>query len=399
MQMTEADDTPYLYRQWSAISLVAGALERRVWTIVGRQGGLPRRTYPNLYVLLIGAPGVGKFIVNTVRELWRNTKEPGSQKLAFHVGDSNMTKASMLDGYIKCIRSFLPPNGSPYEYNSMLIAAEEFGVFLPSNDTSFIAMLNDIYNAPDFYSETRRHGPAKEVHIDNPILNILGGAQPVWMKTIFPEEAWGMGLFSRIIMVYATSGEPIDPFGEGFDRPIVRQQLVNELNRLSILYGELKWSEAARRTMTVWHVAGGPPAPTHSKLEHYCRRRTQHAIKLALVSAVSRTGKCGLIEEIDVVRAIAWLTEAEKLMPDIFRAMIGQSDHDVIEELYRYMVNMYATNKRQPIHERFLVMFLSRRVPSDKVFKIIEAAERSGMITRIGGTETYRPNERKDFVE
>lgn len=399
LSMTAGDDTPDLYRKWSAISLVAGALERRVWTRSGSRGGNIRQTFPNLYVFLVGAPGVGKNIIDDIRDLWRNTLEPGTSKPAFHVAYNNMTKASMLDSLAESTRSFLPPTGAPYEYHSLLIAAEEFGVFLPSYDISFIAMLNELYNAPAIYAESRRHGPARDISVELPILNILGGVQPVWMNSVFPQEAWGMGLLSRVIMIYATSGEPADPFAEGTYRPTDRARLIESLRRLSQLYGEVPWEQEAQERVRDWHMKGGPPAPTHSKLEHYCRRRTLHVIKLSIISSISRLGLVGSISTEDVERAIGWLIEAEQLMPDIFRSMVGQSDHEIIEELYHHLVNLYSMSKRAPIAERFLVMFLVQRVPSDKISKILEMAERANMLARIAGTDTYIPKNRNEFAE
>lgn len=305
----------------------------------------------------------------------------------------------MVDSLAESTRSFLIPKGPPYEYNSLLIAAEEFGVFLPQYDLNFIAVLNEIYNAPEVYSEKRRHGPAREVTAINPLINILGGLQPVWLNSVFPSESWGMGLFSRVIMVYSTSSEPTDPFAEGSNRPGEKKMISLALGKLSVLYGEMGWSVDAKMHLRDWHLAGGPPAPTHSKLEHYNRRRTQHVIKLSMISSVSRTLQVGLIEKVDVVRAIEWLTEVEALMPDVFRSMIGQSDFEVIEELYSHLVNLYTMAKRSPVAERHLAMFLMRRVPSEKVPKILEAAERANMIARVGGTDTYIPRNKTEFVE
>lgn len=399
MALTEADDTPYLFRKWSAIALVGGALERRVWTNVGARGGEARQSYPNMYIFLVGAPGVGKYVVNVIRDFWRNTIEPGTNKAAFRVADSNMTKASMIDSLSDAAKSYLPPSGPPYEYNSLLVAAEEFGVFLPQYDMNFIAVLNEIYNAPPVYSEKRRYGPSRDVSIGNPLLNILGGLQPVWMNSTFPPEAFGMGLFSRVIMVYSDSNGLSDPFAEGLHRPIERRLLMNDLGKLSQLYGEMKWDREAANRLREWHLNGGPPTPTHSRLEHYCRRRTHHVIKLAIISSVSRTATIGKIERMDVDRSIEWLVEAERFMPDIFRAMIGQSDVEVIEELYAHLVSLYGMSRKAPINERHLFTFLLRRVPSEKISKILEAAERANMIARVGGTDSYIPRERKEFTE
>jgi hypothetical protein len=397
MQLTAGDDTPDLYRQWSAIALVAGAMERRVWTRVGNRGGQPRLAFPNLYTLLIGPPGVGKFIVEDIRDIWSSVNEPSSSKPAFKVAPSNLTKASLIDRLAKSTQTRLPPEGPPVEYNSLLVAAEELGIFLPAYDLEFIGVLNGVYNNPTVYSEERRHGPSREVSIPFPQLNILGGVQPGWLASVFPEEAWGMGLTSRMIMIYSSEGHKHDLFTEGKDHSISRARIISRLSTISQLYGELEWTKEARDRLVTWHMADGPPTPQHSKLEHYCRRRTLHAIKLSVTSSISRTCRVGAIELIDVNRAIEWLLEAELHIPDVFRAMVGRSDHQIIEELYYYLLSLYKSAGNSPIHESRLFSFLSQRAPSDKVQKLLEIAERSNVLVRMAGTDTYRPQPRHEF--
>ncbi len=397
MNLTASDDTPDLFRQWSAIALVAGALERRVWTSVGHRGGQPRLAFPNLYTLLIAPPGVGKYIVEDIRDLWAAVNEPDSNRGAFKVAPSNLTKASMIDRLAKSTQTRLPPNGPPVEYNSLLVAAEELGIFLPAYDLEFIGVLNGVYNNPTVYSEERRHGPSREVVIPYPQLNILGGVQPGWLASVFPDEAWGMGLTSRMIMIYSSEGHKRNLFEEGEDHPVTRARIIARLSTLSQLYGEVQWTEEARQRIVSWHLADGPPTPQHSKLEHYCRRRSLHAIKLAVTSSVSRTGRVGTIDLLDINRAIEWLLAAEVHIPDVFRAMIGKSDHQVIEELYYYLLSLWRTAGQSPIHESRLFSFLSQRVPSDKVHKLLEVAERSNVIARMAGTDTYIPRPKHEF--
>ena len=170
---TEDSITTPMFRLWSAITAVSGACERRVWGKVGAMS-----TYPNLYVMLVANPGVGKYVINTVRELWYEAKSPLSGKSAFCVAPDNMTKASMIDKLAKAQQIFYPPSGAPYQYHSLLIAAEEFSVFMPAWDNEFIGVLNSIYNNPSVpYSEERRHGPAREVTIPHPNMSILAGVR------------------------------------------------------------------------------------------------------------------------------------------------------------------------------------------------------------------------------
>lgn len=396
MELTDGDETPDLFRRWSAICLVAGALERRVWTRVGSKGGLPRWTYPNLYVWLVGPPGVGKSIIGDIRDMWFQAIEPGTNKPAFKVAPNNMTKASLIDRLSKSTQSWLSLSGPPIEYNSLLVAAEEFGVFLPSYDMEFIGVLNDIYNNPELFSEERRHGPVREVSIPHPQLNILGGVQPAWLAQVFPEHAWATGFSSRTIMVYASSKPKVDLYGNGEDRSTSRQKIISNLSGLRHLYGYLPWNPDTYSKLNSWNMANGPPTPTHSRLEDYNTRRTQHVSKIATISSISRTNTITTIEDIDLERAITWLTEAEKFMPDAFRAMKGKSDIVIINDLYDYITELYRRNKQKPVPDNAIYDYLANYVPSDKVKQLIEIAERSNYIVRMAGTDTYRPAARHE---
>lgn len=390
MALTEGALSPDLFRRWSAISLVAGALERRVWLKMG-----PRQTFPNLYVLLVAPPGVGKYVIEIARDMWTSTLEPGTKVPAFKVAPDSMSKASLMDTLSKAKQIALQTN-PPLTYHSLLVAAEEFAVLLPGYDLEYIGSLNSIYNNKPLHEESRRTGSVRELKIEFPQLNILGGAQPGWLASVFPEEAWSTGLASRLIMVYSPDVPLKDLFDDPGEPVQARVSVLNKLAHMSQMYGQMKWSVEAADCVGKWHLAGGPPAPTHSKLAHYIRRRTSlHMPKLALISAVARTGKM-VIELIDVKRAIAWLTEAETLMPDIFRAMVGKSDTQVIEELHFFLTSAYIRAKSTPVHERALFSFLSQRVPSDKVEKLVQIAERANIIQRLAGTDTYKPMPRHE---
>ena len=67
--MEYTNDTPStpIFRLWSGISALAGAIERRAFLIISG-----KRAYPNLYVLLVGHPGSGKSMaIGETEELWR----------------------------------------------------------------------------------------------------------------------------------------------------------------------------------------------------------------------------------------------------------------------------------------------------------------------------------------
>ncbi len=247
MELTEGAISPVIYRKWCGISLIAGACERRVWAQVGRM-----TTFPNLFILLVGPPGTGKYIIEEVRQLWRDAKEPGSKIRAFHVAPNSMTKASLVDTLNRSKTSKLGPEGPPLTYHSLLIAAEEFQVLLPDYDKEYIGTLNYIYNNPPSHEEVRRTGTVKELNIENPQLNIIGGAQPSYFVSTFPEEAWTTGFARRILMIYAAEPPVVSLYHDWDEDTALRGRILAKLGRISALFGQCQWHPAGFERLNSW---------------------------------------------------------------------------------------------------------------------------------------------------
>lgn len=390
MDYTEGIPSPEVFRQWTAIATAAAALERRVWVETAR-----KTTYPNMFVLLVGPPASGKTVsIDYAKDLIREIKK-------FHIAPSSVTSASLIDAIGEADRKIM--NGSQLvEYKSLIVQASEFGVLVPSHDLEFMAQLNDIYDCPRVFSQKRRHqhgGKTRE--IINPQVNILAGAQPGFLSSLLPEEAWHMGFTSRLVMIYASSAPPVEMFPDssaeqdaasyGKAKALIRGLLV-----MSSFHGKFEWATDAMLALGQWAREGCPPVPESPKLQHYNGRRGLHTIKLCMIATAMRLSmqseddRALLITLADVDRARGWLLHAEQLMPDIFRDMIMKSDGQVLDELHYAMWKVFAKDKK-PIHEQRIVEFLGTKLPSEKVFRVLELAERAGIISRITGDKFYTP--------
>jgi hypothetical protein len=103
-----------------------------------------------------------------------------------------------------------------------------------------------------------------------------------------------------------------------------------------------------------------------------------------MISSASRCCDLEIAQE-DVERARSWLLEAEKFMPDIFASMKQKSDSQVLLDLHFFMYQLWASvarEERKPVMEDKIYEFLSERVPSSQIGKIIEVAEKTGMMKR-----------------
>jgi hypothetical protein len=388
MVLTEHALSPEIFRLWSGIAAISGALERRVWA---RAGDV--QIFPNQFIWLVGPPAIGKYIIEDVNSLWREVVNPTTKTPILKVGPSNMTKASLMDELSASYATQIMPKGPPLEYSSLQLGTEEVGVFLPEFDMEFIGVMNKIWNNPPEHSETRRTGKVLKLSSPFPQINWLAGVQPGWMGMKLPMEVWTTGLARRLIMIYSAEEIEKDLFISTPDITSKRAKVLKKLKQYTDLTGEFQFNQEAIAKIRDWWKTKCSPQVDHPRLDGYNRTRKHHQLKLALVSAVARGSKY-TIELPDVERSLDWLFEAEARMPDIFRAMKGNSDEQVMDELHIFAIARERMKPGKSIPSPLLWDFLRSRVPSDRIEKIIFACERAGMIERIAGTEEYKAKPR-----
>ena len=374
VENTDGIPSPALFRKWSAIATIGGALERRVWTQTSMSA-----MYANMFILLVAPPGVGKTqAVRPAVDLWQKTR-------MLKVAPDDVTKASLLDHMAEAHQAKVYSATEYIEYHSLLIGADEFGVLVPAHDLSFMSTMNALYDNRDVYKESRR-GREGDLLLTNPQVTLLAGTQPDFLASMLPPEAWGMGFMSRMIMVYAGSSPKPKLFGKRLKVELT--ELTLDLKIISDLHGEMDWTEAAQTRIVTWYEGGMLPVPGHSKLKHYLPRRILNVIKLSMISSVSR-GNDLIIDEVDVSRAIDWLVEVEAIMPDIFKDMSGASDSQIIQDMHYYVYEIH-TREKKPIHRSRVEMFLQARTPAYNVEHIIKLCVRAKILLE-AGVDQYNP--------
>ena len=393
---TSNRQSPDIFRLWGGIALLAAALERRIWLRTGDW-----ITFPNLYTLFVGPSGVGKNVIDSIREILRAVNEPNTKIKAFKVAPDNMTKASMIDALVRARSTKLTPKGQTITYHALTITSEEFSVFMSKYDMDFVGVLNRLYNNPAEHEEERRFG-IKEARAEFPMLNILGGIQPAFLA-VLPDETWTTGLGRRFIMLYSSEVKNLDPFIEGEGSPEMHRVILAGLSRASTLFGELRWDPKSSHQFREWALGGETPRPTHSRLAGYVTNRRQNMMKLMTISAISRHilrggGPMTLpqVSGIDFERAMRWLIEAEGVMPDIFRAMVGKNDWQLVEETWLFLIKAYEHNKRAPVHHSLINQFIAERTTSEKVgqvFNLMEKTNAMHCVDDIKGLWMPRPKE------
>lgn len=373
--------SPAIFTKWAGIFTVSAALERRVWINTNKG-----RNFAGMFAFLVGPPGAGKTLAMKLsREFLASLDK-------FHLAPSSVTKASMVDALGEAVRQIIRPKETPsiVNFNSVTVSSNELGTFLTAYESDFMSFLTDLWDA-DNYSETRRSSKLN-IKIDNPQINMMAATTPAWLTGFLPEGAWDMGFLSRVMLVYSGADEPGDLFAENNYDQALKKDLLHDIKQIFELYGKMEFTEEAAQLITAWHKAKGPPIPDHPKLAHYNTRRTQHLLKLCMVSSVS-TGNDLLITIDNYVEALEWLTEMEETIPDIFKSMKTAGDSKTIEEAYYYVYKSFIKDKKL-VSEHRLLAFLSERTPAHNVERIAGLMVKGGLLVKefmTTGLSGYRP--------
>lgn len=385
VQHTDSTTSPKLFRKWAAIAALSGALERKVWV-----RSLGAKLFPNMYVILVAPPGVGKTEATwRVDELWRSTDE-------LKVAPSSVTKASLIDALNAATRKIMTDNPEmPVEnFNSLLLCANELGVLIPSYEGEFMNTLTDLWDCKG-YSEKRR-STKLEIEIPRPQLTMLAGCTPSYLQEVLPAGAWDQGFMSRTMLIYSGDRQLRSLFAETEAVEAEWEGLKDGLARIARLQGEIRFKPEAAALMDHFHLSGGESPPDDPKLHSYTVRRTVHLLKLCMVCSVSRSDDLVVTVE-DFQRAKAFLLEAESHMPDIFKSMTQGGTARVIEDAWHYVFKLYS-RREEAVHEYKIVQFLQERVPAHQVEVTLELMIKSKILEMSAITKqgkTYKPRGRK----
>lgn len=372
VELGQNTSSPEIFRKWAAISAVAGVLERKVF--VRTMGSA---LYPNMYIILVAPPGVGKTEMTwRVRDMW--------QKLdTHHIASTSVTKASLIDELDSAVRRVIDSKNklSPVtNFNSLLLCVNELGVLLPAYENEFMNTLTDLWDCKS-YSE-RRRSKNIEIKITAPQLHMLAACTPSYLMSTLPEGAWDQGFLSRTLLIYSGVAEKTSLFAEKHIDKGLEKRAQKRLTELSVLTGKMAFTEDAAGLIDAFHMDRAPiPKPDHPKLLSYNIRRTVHLLKLMMVASVSRTSSM-VIEEEDFTRALGWLLEAETFMPDIFKAMTQGGAGDVMRDAWHFVFKAYA-KEQKPILKARLIQFLQERVPVHSIEPTIDMMIKGNLLSEI----------------
>jgi hypothetical protein len=327
---------------WVALSVIAGALERKVWISMGHFV-----VYPNLYTLIVGESGVVRkststgIGINLLRELDD-----------FKFMSERVTDRSLID-QMRSAKVTFQHEGTDTVQSAVFCYASELIVFMREISGSISELLTTFWDCNKVFSyQTKADG---EIIIPSPCLNMLGASTPTWLRRAIPGDEMEGGLASRILFVHEENHSQkfiAWPKKENNEASEMRRKLIDDLKQIHSLVGEFAFTRAAHDFYEDWYkdYMTSPPRFTDPRFKGYHGRKSIYVLKIAMLLSISESNS--LVGEIDhISRAIELLEDLEEPMLRAFGS-VGEN------RLASGMERVIAKLKEGPMHQSQVIQFL-----------------------------------------
>src|SRR5258706_1089841 len=176
LEYSEETEPPKSYHIFCGLSVIAGALQRKVYLPMGFE-----TIYPNLYIILVGPSGkTRKGVALGI------AKEILSQVPGVNIApESSSGRESTVLAMKRSLSNFEDPSDGKIKLHCSLTAfSEELSVFLGQGDIKYLANLTDWYDSKDMWTyETIGRGIDS---LQGLCFNLAGGTAPDWIQSMLP---------------------------------------------------------------------------------------------------------------------------------------------------------------------------------------------------------------------
>lgn len=322
---TEDTEPPPHYHVWTGIYVITSALQRKVWLQFGR-----RRLFPNLYIVLVSAPGrcrKGAAISLGVDLL---KKVPG-----ITVTSDSTTREQLIRAMANARNdlSYEEEGGGLLmeQHCSVSAVSKELGSFLGVKNTHLITFLTDIYDCDDEWEYSTKHSGTDK--IQGACLNFIGAITPDWLARNLPMDAIGGGYSSRVLFVVGRRKHRRVTIPS--DSPALRRMAVllhEDLERIATLTGPFRWNDEAYRHYDEWYqgIDDEHPSIDDPRFQGYLERKPAMVLKSAMAIAAANRDELILLPD-DIAQARVLIEQLEPHMTDAFGGL-GEYDKAVVIE-------------------------------------------------------------------
>lgn len=372
IQYTQYSEAPDHYHFWTGVSVIAGALRRKVW--------LDMQYFewtPNFYIILVAPPGIlnKSTTIGIGRSLLRQI-----QGVKF--GPSALTWQALINELRSAGELVLMPDTQYHPMACLNFFVSELGTLLDPQDRQMVDILVDLWDGQKgaWEKATKMFGMETVV---SPWINVLAGVTPKWLAANLPRTMIGGGFTSRCIFVLGNRKRQLVPYPHRCASPEwikkIQEDLLVDLEYISMLKGSFTLTEEAYAYGVKWYQALYGQLLQHTKAHSdfggYLARKQSHLHKLAMIISASRRDTLEITED-DLSFSAQILRDLEADLPEIFKSITTTESMESAEKLVEIV------QSKQKIRFTDLYRMFFHNLDFQHFRQLVESAINAGYITQ-----------------
>lgn len=320
---------PKQFNEWTALCIIAAALERKVFLPWGDM----QAVFPNIYVLLVSGAGEGKS--TALNRGVRLLEEMNRKTSTVNILPNQATEPAFLNQVGKG-RSFTYGT-SVVTQNAAFYYASEASACLRNiynGGSDFIATLTDLYDCPELWRKALKKDGDTPQTLKNVCISLLAGCTFNYLDELVSEKNISGGFASRIVYVVswdkavteqAFQGGLLDD-GYTEERRIYREALLADLLAIHQMQGKMRGSPEFARAWETWWYAFEKQRRSYpsEKLKSLLVRTSDNILKVAMLLSAAESNALTL-EVRHWEKAHDLVTRCMTDVPDIFRGSRANS--------------------------------------------------------------------------
>lgn len=350
-------ESPDIYIDWTFYVTISAALQRRAsWRTMPHSDGPAKHLFPNLYVIFIGPPGVGKSTAAEgsldLFQSFGGFEDIGTHnKRIIKVAPHSLTIEQLYRYLNTHYTNFELPKEFVYQKNGKEVRTylscplaffltEELASLFRENSNDLVNFLTEGYRCKDFHRETKTQGVD---FIKNMCITLFGCATPAWIKEVSQNGLLKQGFAARTIFVWADEKRFLRTEYDFTPEQHREFNVIREhIRRLVQVYGPVLPTPEATKFLNEWYLNGGESTKGKDKtLVDYLSRKKVHVMKLAMVIHFSDKVTMTVDRE-DVEKALILLERTER---DMHKALLSTSSENPAHRVAKLLEA--AIEKRQ----------------------------------------------------
>lgn len=369
MEYTSNTESATIFHKWTALSVIAAALRKKVYFNLGRI-----RVYPNLYIVLVAEPGA----VRKTQAITYGRRIMSKVDSIITSADA-ITQQALIQDIESAAQAEHMPDGTTMTHNSLTVISREFESFLgqKKENTGMLVLLTDLFDCEELPWKYRTKNSGSN-SLTAVYLNLLAATTPGSLASSLPSSAIGGGLTTRIIFVFASTkckkvAIPVAP------PEVLELALIQDLEIISRISGIYNFSPSAQEQWIEWYEAYDEISPNRvcqdRLFDGWYARKPMMMIKLAQILTAAVTNSMS-IEWPMFVEAENLLISVEQEMGKTFCA-VGKSDISADVSEVNAIISKYGE-----IDEKHLMQLVWRDMDLDKFYNVIGIAIKTGSVVR-----------------